>query len=49
MREQAIGTESKSVTMTVERGAIVNFAQAVGDANPFYNDEAAARKTQYYD
>ena len=47
MREQAIGTESKPVTMTVEKGAIVNFAQAIGDANPAYNDEAAARKTRY--
>jgi acyl dehydratase len=33
--------------MTVEKGAIINFAQAIGDANPAYNDEAAARKTRY--
>lgn len=33
--------------MTVERGAIFNFVQAIGDANPAYHDEAAARKTGY--
>ncbi|MDA1218716.1 MAG: MaoC family dehydratase N-terminal domain-containing protein [Chloroflexi bacterium] len=47
MREQAIGTESKSVTMEVEKGAIVNFAQAIGDGNPLYNDEVAAGQTEY--
>ncbi len=46
MREQAIGTESKPVTILVEKGAIVNFAQAIGDANPIYNDEIVARKSQ---
>jgi acyl dehydratase len=47
MRQQAIGTESKPVTMMVEKGAIVSFAQAIGDGNPVYNDEVAARKTRY--
>jgi acyl dehydratase len=47
MRAQAIGAESERVTMVVEKGAIFNFAQAIGDANPVYNDEAAARKTRY--
>ena len=46
MREQAIGTESQPVTIVVEKGAIVNFAQAIGDANPIYNDEILARKSQ---
>ena len=46
MREQAIGTESKPVTILVEKGAIVNFAQAIGDSNPIYNDEIVARKSQ---
>lgn len=46
MRAQAIGTESDPVTIVVEKGAIVNFAQAIGDANPIYNDEIVARKSQ---
>jgi len=46
MREQAIGTESQPVTIVVEKGAIVNFAQAIGDANPIFNDEILARKSQ---
>jgi len=46
MREQAIGAESEPVTIVVEKGAIFNFAQAIGDANPIYNDEIIARKSQ---
>lgn len=47
MQRQAIGTESAPVTMEVEKGAIVKFAQAIGDENPVYTDEAEARKTRY--
>ncbi len=47
MREQAIGVESEPSTMEVEKGAIVNFAQAIGDTNPVYNDEMAARKSRF--
>ena len=47
MREQAIGTESEPLTMEVEKGAIIKFAQAIGDENPLWNDQAAARKTRY--
>ena len=47
MREQAIGTESEPVTVDVEKGAILKFAQAIGDENPLWNDEAAARRTRY--
>ncbi len=47
MRQQAIGLESSPVTMEVEKGAIARFAEAIGDPNPVYNDEAAARKSQY--
>ena len=47
MQRLAIGTESAPVTMEVEKGAIVRFAQAIGDDNPLYTDEAAARKTRY--
>ena len=41
-----IGVESEPITHDVERGAIVKFAQAIGDANPLFNDEEAARKTR---
>ena len=47
MRKQAIGSKSDPVTLEVEKGAILQFAQAIGDDNPIYNDEAAARKTSY--
>ena len=43
----AIGVESDPVTHEVERGAVIKFAQAVGDPNPLFNDEEAARATHY--
>ncbi|MCH8205934.1 MAG: MaoC family dehydratase N-terminal domain-containing protein [Chloroflexi bacterium] len=43
----AIGVESDPVTHEVERGAIIKFAQAIGDPNPLFNDEGAARMTRY--
>ena len=47
MRKQAIGSKSDPVTIEVEKGAILQFAQAISDDNPIYTDEAAARKTSY--
>ena len=47
MRKKAIGSKSDPVTLEVEKGAILQFAQAIGDDNPIYSDEAAARKTSY--
>lgn len=47
MQRRAIGIESPPVTMEVEKGAIIRFAQAIGDNNPVYTDEAAARKSRY--
>ena len=47
MRQQAIGTASEPVSMDVEKGAIQRFAEAIGDPNPVYSDEAAARKSPY--
>ena len=44
---RAIGVESPPVTHTIELGAIRRFARAIGDPNPLFNDEAAARKTRY--
>ena len=47
MRQQAIGVASQPVTIEVEKGHIQRFAEAIGDPNPVYNDEAAARKSGY--
>ena len=44
MRQQAIGVESPPVTFEVEKGHILRFAEAIGDPNPQYTDEAEARK-----
>ncbi|ACG75357.1 MaoC domain protein dehydratase [Anaeromyxobacter sp. K] len=38
-----IGRESEPVVHEVERGAIRRFAEALGDPNPLYQDEAVAR------
>ena len=42
-----IGTESEPRTVEVERGAIRRFAEAIGDPNPVFNDEKAARHTRF--
>ena len=47
MRRQAIGRESSPVTMEVEKGAIIKFAQAIGDDNPLFNDESEASRSSY--
>ena len=47
MRQRAIGQESAAQTMEVEKGAIIKFAQAIGDDNPLYNDEVAARESRF--
>ena len=46
-RLEAIGTESPPVTMEVEKGAIIKFAEAIGDDNPLWSDEAEARRSRY--
>ncbi len=38
-----VGRESRPGTSEVEKGAIRRFAQALGETNPIYFDEAAAR------
>ena len=43
----AIRVESNPITHDVEKGAIIKFAQAIEDDNPVFNDEEAARKSQY--
>ena len=47
MRQQAIGLEGSPVTTEVEKGAIIKFAQAIGDDNPVFNDDEAARESRY--
>lgn len=47
MRRRAIGTESAPVTIEVEKGAILRFAQAIGDDNPVYSREVLARQTRF--
>ena len=44
---RVIGTEAAPRTIEIEQGAIRQFAEAIGDANPRYQDEAAARGTRY--
>ncbi len=43
----AVGVEGEAVVNEVEKGAIVKFAEAIGDSNPIYTNEAVARKSQY--
>jgi acyl dehydratase len=42
-----IGRESEPVVHEVEKGAIRRFAEALGDPNPVYVDEVAARAAGY--
>ena len=42
-----IGVESNPVTYEIERHSVERFACAVGDPNPLYSDEIAARKSSY--
>jgi acyl dehydratase len=38
-----IGRASDPVAIDVEKGAILRFVEAIGDPNPIYQDEAAAK------
>lgn len=42
-----IGTESVPVTVPVEAGQLKFFAKAMGETNPVYTDEAAAKAAGY--
>ncbi|MGH8012229.1 MAG: MaoC family dehydratase N-terminal domain-containing protein [Candidatus Binataceae bacterium] len=42
-----IGKAGEPRTVEVERGAIRRFAEAIGDSNPMFNDEKAARTTRF--
>jgi len=43
----AINVESEPLVNEVEAGAIKKFARAIGDTNPLFNDDEAARKSRY--
>ena len=42
-----VGRTSEPVWNVVERGAVRRFAEAIGDPNPLYVDEEAARSSRY--
>jgi acyl dehydratase len=45
--KKQIGKVSEARTYEVERGAIRRFAEAIGDDNPLFNDDLAARKSRF--
>ena len=47
MDRNATGRESKPVVNEIEKGAIRRFAEALGETNPIYFEEAAARAAGY--
>ena len=47
INQQLIGQWSTPVENLIEKGAVRKFAQAIGDANPLYVDEAYAQGTRY--
>ena len=44
---QSIGVESEPQVVVIERGAILQFGNAIEDPNPLWTDEAKARPTRY--
>lgn len=47
MYKEYIGKRSNSVINIVERGAVRNFVNALGDSHPIYTDEEFASQTIY--
>ena len=47
MDRNAIGRESKPAVNEVEKGAIRRFAESLGETNPIFHDENAARAAGY--
>jgi acyl dehydratase len=45
--ERFIGHRSEAVVNVVEKGAVRKFAEAIGDPNPLYVDEEAAKASRY--
>jgi acyl dehydratase len=42
-----IGHRSEAISNVVEKGAVRKFAEAIGDPNPLYVDEEAAKASRY--
>lgn len=42
-----VGSETEPAVYEIERGAIRKFARAIGDPNPVYVDDGAARRAGY--
>ncbi|MBI4636473.1 MAG: MaoC family dehydratase N-terminal domain-containing protein [Candidatus Rokubacteria bacterium] len=49
IRKDVVGKEYPPYAVTVERGKIKEFARAIGDANPFYLDDAVGRASEWGD
>lgn len=47
MEKNLIGLEGDPVDFEVEKGVIRRFAEAIGDLNPIYLDEAAAKRAGF--
>ncbi len=47
IRQEVMGKWSTPVANDVEKGAVRKFAEAIGDANPLYVDEAYAKTTRH--
>ncbi len=45
--KQFVGKRSEAVSNVVEKGAVRKFAEAIGDPNPLYIDEEAAKESRY--
>jgi len=45
--ERFVGHRSEPVVNVVEKGAVRKFAEAIGDPNPLYVDEEAAKASRY--
>ena len=45
--KDAIGVESKPTVYSIEKNAVMRFAQAIGDTNPIFTNEDEASKTPY--
>ena len=46
---RVVGKEYPPFAVTVERGAIKDFARAIGDLNPFYLDDEVGRASEWGD
>jgi acyl dehydratase len=47
MWQDQVGSRSNVEVNLVEKGAVRKFAEAIGDLNPLYIDEAVAEKSRY--